>query len=93
MTKLPSSSLIVGLTWFRRRVEVGEGESSADEDEEEEEEKQEDDDDGGLVEVEVDDFEKKELDHKVTFSLFNRLPALLTSNLFGNLMEFPHIKH
>ena len=79
--KLPHDKISVILTdsgsnmvaAFRRRVDVGEGESSADDHEEEEEEEQEDGDDEGLVEVEVDDFEK-ELDHEVTFlSLFNRL--------------------
>ena len=49
-----------------------EGEGSTDEREEEEEEER-DDDDGSLVDVEVDDFDRKELDHEVTFVLFNRL--------------------
>lgn len=79
--KLPHDKISVILTdsgsnmvaAFRRRVEVVEGESGADEHEEEEEEEQEDDDDGGLVDIEVDDFERKELDHEVTFLSFNRL--------------------
>ena len=66
-TKSQPSSLI---TWWQHLVEIEEGESDTDEREEEGEER--DDDGESLMDVEVDDFERKELDHEVIF-LFNRL--------------------
>ena len=100
--KLPHDKISVILTdsgsnmvaAFRRLVEVKEGESDADKHEEEDE--QQDDDDGGLVEVEVDDFERRKLDHEERFCSYSpAFPVLLTfSNwLFENLMEFSAIKH